>query len=152
MITYELAHDELCNMIKSNLYSDLDFEVFDDYAMGRSDENNIFITIKSYSNDLIILTKSAYDAAIINAKAFDYIPIFIAATPNGIYEYNLDIYQPKFEPYTSNNNIKYDIAELKDTAGKQILEYYPEFSSQDEYLDALMSDSVPESYDETSTW
>jgi hypothetical protein len=139
-------------MIKDNLYTDLEFEVFDDYAMGRSDENNIFVTIKSYSNDLIILTKSAYDAAVLNAGAFDYIPIFIAATPNGIYEYNLDVYQPKFEPYTSNNNITYDIVELKDIAGKQILEFYPEFSSQDEYLDALMSHAEPKMLDDGEMW
>jgi hypothetical protein len=40
--------------------------------------------------------------------------------------------------------VTYDIAELKDIAGKHILEYYPEFSSQDEYIDALMGDSIDE--------
>jgi hypothetical protein len=68
--------------------------------------------------------------------------LFIAVTPEGVFQFNLSNLRLEFENYSDADaatDIK--VAELDTSNGTQILEWYPEFATEDEYIDALMGDT-----------
>ena len=59
------------------------------------------------------------------------------------FQFSLELLNPKFEDYVDHDagtDIK--VAELNTHSAVQILDWYPEFSSQEEYLDTLLDASM----------
>ncbi len=144
MITHRLNHEELALLIRDNLYQDLSIEPITEQNLSivSSHDASIFAYLKVYEDTLVMLPKETYKDIIQGSKSFDYSPMVIAGTPEGIFAFNLELLKIGFEPYTDDNGNTYDVAELPLNIGTQIMEWYPEFASEEEYIDTLMSDRV----------
>lgn len=144
MITHRLNHEELALLIRDNLYPDLSVEPIEEQNLSivSSHEASIYAYLKVYDDTLVVLPRDTYNDIIRGSKSFDYSPIVIAGTPEGIFAYNLELLKVGFEPYTDDNGNTYDVTELPLQIGTQIMEWYPEFASEEEYIDTLMSDRV----------
>jgi hypothetical protein len=144
VITHRLNHEELALLIRDNLYQDLSIEPITEQNLSivSSHDASIFAYLKVYEDTLVMLPKETYKDIIQGSKSFDYSPMVIAGTPEGIFAFNLELLKIGFEPYTDDNGNTYDVAELPLNIGTQIMEWYPEFASEEEYIDTLMSDRV----------
>jgi hypothetical protein len=70
-----------------------------------------------------------------------------------VFQFNLSLLRLEFENYTDHEaGIDIEVAELDESNGTQILEWYPEFASEDDYIDALMSNGDKIGFDESDTW
>lgn len=158
MITYELTIEELVDMVVGYLYEDGEIERKDDKGDGmfcysvHSPETMTHAYVWTVPNNVISLTLDRYESLMKAAAPSGYTPLVIVGTPEGIYEFNMDTYKPEFELFTDGDKPDISVADLPIGKGKQILEFYPEFSSQEEYLDSLMSDAEPSAWDESETW
>ncbi len=153
MITYELNAEDVANLIKAHLCEDVDITVEKDYTLLRSDSDKFFGMVKTFPVGPIVLTGEDHKKITMGATAYDYTSIFIGVTPEGVFQFNLSLLRLEFEDY-SDTDLGKDIkvAELDVSNGTQILEWYPEFASEDEYIDALMSNGDPIGVDESDTW
>jgi hypothetical protein len=153
MITHDLNAEEVSNLIKSHLCSDLDITTVEDYALIRSDSDKFYGMVKTYDIGPIILTGEDHGKVTMGATSYDYTSLFIAVTPEGVFQFNLSLLRLEFENYTDHEaGIDIEVAELDESNGTQILEWYPEFASEDEYIDALMSNGDKIGFDEDDTW
>jgi hypothetical protein len=153
MITYDLNTEDVANLIKAHLCEDLDITVEDDYTIVRSDSDKFFGMVKAYQAGEIVMTKEEHDKVILGSTAFDYTALFIAATPEGVFQFNLSLLRVGFESYTDPEaGVDTMAVDLDMSIGTQILEWYPEFESEDAYVDALMSNGDAIGYDESDTW
>ncbi len=153
MITYDLNAEDVANLIKAHLCEDLEVTEVGDYTLIRSDSDKFYGMVKTYEVGPIILTGEDHGKITMGASAYDYTSLFIAATPEGVFQFNLSLLRLEFEDYTdpeAGTDIK--VAELDESNGTQILEWYPEFASEDDYIDALMSNGDKIGFDESDTW
>ena len=119
----------------------------------RSDNDKFYGMVKVFPNDNIVITKDEHDKIAMGASSADYSSLFIAVTPDGVFQFNLSLLRLEFEDYTdvdAGTDIK--VADLDVSNGVQILEWYPEFASEDEYIDALMSNGDAIGFDESDSW
>lgn len=154
MITYDLNTEDVANLIKSHLCDDLDITNEDGYTIIRSDKDEFFGMIKAFNAGEIVLEESEHDKITMGASAFNYTSLFVAATPEGVFQFNLSLLRLEYESYTDvDAGVDIQAASLDPSNGVQILEWYPEFSSEDEYIDALMSngDNI-KTWDEGDNW
>lgn len=144
MTTHQLNHEELALLIRDNIYPDLSVEPIQEKNLSivSTHEDGIYAFVKTYSETLVVLSQEEYLDIIQGSKSFDYSPMVIAGTPEGIFAFNLELLKLNFEQYTDDNNNTYPVAELPLNIGTHIIEWYPQFSSEEEYIDTLMSDRV----------
>ncbi len=144
MITYELNTEDVANLIKVHLCEDLKITDESYYTLISSDKDKFLGMIIGFKAGIPVLTEPEYDKIIMNANALDYTPLFIAVTESGIYRYSLNLIDLKFEEYTDSNGVlSFKIADMDPLSGVRMFEWYPDFSSEDEYLDTLMADNLP---------
>jgi hypothetical protein len=153
MITHDLNTEEVSNLIKSHLCDDLEITTVEDYALIRSDSDKFYGMVKTYDIGPIILTGEDHGKVTMGATSYDYTSLFIAVTPEGVFQFNLSLLRLEFENYVDHEaGTDIDVAELDISNGTQILEWYPEFASEDEYIDALMSSDGPRVWDDGDVW
>lgn len=153
MITYDLNAEDVSNLIKAHLCTDLDITVEKGYALLRSDSDKFFGMVKTYEVGPVVLTGEDHKKITMGATSYDYTSLFIAVTPEGVFQFNLSKLRPEFENYSdpeAGTDIK--VAELDVSNGTQILEWYPEFGTEDEYIDALMGSDTPRVWDDGDVW
>jgi hypothetical protein len=141
MITHQLTHEEILNMLEEHKYSFSDTEVYYDHSILINREDSIYAYITTVPSDYVVLPKRAYDSIMGGAKGLDYTPMFFVGTSDGIYAFNLELLKLEFERYTSDDgSFDDDVAELNLSSGTRVLEWYPDFPSEEAYVDTLMSD------------
>lgn len=144
--TYELNTDELVNILVDTMYTDASTkEVTDDestYAVLNSPETMSHSYVWTTPHTIVGVTKDRYDRLISEASENSYTPLIIVGTPEGIYEFNMDVLKVEWEPYSSGDKPDIMVTDLALSTGKHILPFYPEFSSEEDYLDTLMSDNT----------
>jgi hypothetical protein len=153
VITHQLNAEEVSNLIKSHLCDDLEIDNDRNYSLVRSREDNFYGMVKTFPNANVVITKAEHDDIITTASSEELSSLFIAVTPEGVFQFNLSMLRLEFEDYTdvdSGTDIK--VADLDVSNGTQILEWYPEFATEDDYIDALMSNGDSHGYDESDTW
>lgn len=150
MITHELNTDELVNLLVDNLYEDAYVRDAGEYQEIRSDSAMAHAFVWTTPHTIVGLTKDRYDNLIEHAAS--YTPLVIVGTPEGIYEFNMDIAKVEWELYSDGDRPDVLVTDLALSTAKNILPFYPEFSSQEEYLDSLMGDAEPSMYNEDDTW
>ena len=150
MITHELNTDELVNLLVDNLYEDGRVSNAGEYQEVRSDSAMAHAFVWTTPHTVVGLTKDRYDNLIQNAGT--YTPLVVVSTPEGIYEFNMDILKLEWEPYSDGDKPDILVTDLALSTGKHILPFYPEFSTEEDYLDSLMGDAEPSMYDESDTW
>ena len=138
MITHELNTDELVNLLVDNLYEDGQVTDSGDYQEVRSNESMAYAFVWTTPHTVVGLTKDRYDNLI--EKAGTFTPLVIVGTPEGIYEFNMDVLKVEWEPYSDGDKPDIMVTDLALSTGKHILPFYPDFASEEEYLDTLMSD------------
>jgi hypothetical protein len=153
MITYELNAEDVANLIKAHICEDVDITVEQDYTLLRSDSDKFFGMVKTYDVGPVILTGEDHKKITMGATSYDYTSLFVAVTPEGVFQFNLSLLRLEFENYTDPEaGTDTEVVELDVSNGTQILEWYPEFASEDDYIDALMSNGDPIGVDESDTW
>jgi hypothetical protein len=143
VITHELNHEEIASLLQEHKYSLSDIQDHDDHSVVISREDSIYAYITTVPSDFIVIPKKAYNFLTEGANGLGLSPMFIVGTSEGIYEFNLELLNLKWERYTSDDaSFDDDVAEVHISAGNRILEWYPEFSSEEEYLDTLLDSSL----------
>ena len=138
MITHELNTSELVNLLVDNLYEDGQVIDAGDYQEVRSNDSMAYAFVWTTPHTIVGLTKDRYDSLI--EKAGTFTPLVIVGTPEGIYEFNMDVLKVEWEPYSDGDKPDIMVTDLALSTGKHILPFYPDFASEEEYLDTLMSD------------
>lgn len=138
MITHELNTDELANLLVDTLYEDAELINVRDFVSLRSASTMTQAYIWTTPHTVIGLTKERYDSLM--SCADSYTPVIIVGTPEGIYEFNMDVLKVEWEPYSDGDKPDIMVTDLALSTGKHILPFYPDFASEEEYLDTLMSD------------
>jgi len=153
MITYELNAEDVANLIKAHLCEDLSIAVEKDYTLIRSDSDKFFGMVRTIPIGPVVLSGEDHKKITMGATSYDYTSVFVAVTPEGVFQFNLSLLRLEFENYVDHSaGIDTDVAELDVSNGNQILEWYPEFASEDDYVDALMSNGDAIGFDESETW
>ena len=150
MTTYELTKEELVNLLGDSLYEDGYVRNAGDYQEIRSDSAMAHAFVWTTPHTVVGLTKDRYDNLIEHAGS--YTPLVIVGTPEGIYEFNMDVQKVEWEPYSDGESPDILVTDLALSTGKHILPFYPEFSSEEDYLDSLMGDAEPSQWDEGDEW
>lgn len=153
MITYELNAEDVSNLIKAHLVPDLDITTVNEYALIRSDSDKFYGLVRVFAIGQVSITGEEHKKITMGASSYDYTSLYIAVTPEGVFQFNLSLLRLEFENYADHYAaIDVDVADLDISNGTQILEWYPEFASEDDYIDALMSNGDPIGVDESDTW
>jgi len=153
MITYNLNTEDVSNLIKAHLCDDLMITNMEDYSVISSDSDKLYGFVRAYPEGGVVITKDDYLAILSSADDSESTPLFIAVTPDGVFQYDLSLLRLGFENYADHSaGIDVDVADLDISIGAQILEWYPEFASEDEYVDALMSGGDAIGFDESESW
>ena len=156
MITHALNAEEVSNLIRQHLCDDLTIVSSDNnHAIIRSDKDKFVGKVVAYPvfSGTATITKDEHDELIATASESDYSALFIAATPEGVFQFNLSLVRLGFETYSDPEaGLELSVAQVNVSNGVQILEWYPEFASEDEYIDALMSNGDSIGFDESDTW
>lgn len=152
MITYDLTTVELCNMLEDNLYPNakITYSDNDSRATFVSKDTMTYAYVWAQHQNLIVITLPTYESLLDEATPNGYTALAIVSTPDGIFEFNLSMLKLEFEAYSDEGTPDIMVAELPFAKGKRILEFYPDFDSQEEYIDALMGNESL--YDESDTW
>lgn len=135
----DITQDKLIQLIQNNLYDDM--VLVGDYQYSKIGGLCALVDSKSEHYDMLTLNKDRYDLLIGKAKEEGSIPMYICSTPNGIWEFNLDILDPEVD-----NSVVY----ININRGRPILPWYPDFDSEAEWVaDSLneYSDGTESSHD-----
>jgi hypothetical protein len=132
------------------LYEDAHTRNDGEYQEIRSDNAMAHAFVWTTPHTVVGLTQDRYDNLMYNAQT--YTPLIIVATPEGIYEFNMDVQKVEWEPYSDGESPDILVTDLALSTGKHILPFYPEFSSEEDYLDSLMGDAEPSQWDEGDEW
>lgn len=142
MITHQLNHEELVDLLQEHKFSFSDIQDYEDHSVIINHEDAMYAYVSTVPSDYVVIGNRAYDAIMEDSKRLDYTPMFIVGTSEGIYSFNLELIKLKFEPYSDPEaGFAEKVAELPLSSGTRLLEWYPDFSNEAEYLDALMSDN-----------
>jgi hypothetical protein len=89
MELYALNEEELFNYLKDNFYPDM----IRDATIYASNELQVIAGLKCKTThyDELMIDKSVYDTLKKEASWTGYTPVYICSTPDGIYEFNLEI-------------------------------------------------------------
>ena len=135
----DITQDKLVELIQNNLYEDMVLEGEHQYS--KIGGLYALVDSKSEHYQMLTLNKDRYDLLISKAKKEGSIPMYICSTPNGIWEFNLEIILPEVD----NSVVYVDI-----NRGRPILPWYPDFDSEAEWVaDSLYeySDNPDDSHD-----
>lgn len=151
--TYDLSIDELANLLVDNIRTDVyEVNTEDKYVSLHSSETMTHAFAWTQPHEIVGFTIHLYERLMKEAAPSGYTPLFIVATPEGIYEFDMNIIEPQFESYSDGEKPDVLVADIPLSKGKRILEFYPEFSNEEEYLDARMGDAEPSQWDEGDEW
>lgn len=138
----DLSSDELMSLVKEHLYQDLApvHNILDTFV---SERFKIVATIKAYPtyDKRVSFPSQRYLDLMDWAEAAGREPLWIIANPLGIFEFNLDLIRP-----TINNGV----ATIVTDKGSPILTWYPEFDSEDEWVNAAMEELSEDRYSDPS--
>jgi hypothetical protein len=153
MITHELNHEEIASLLQEQKYSLSEIQDHLDHSVVISREDSVYAYIFTVPSEVVVIAKRDYTFLLDGAKGIELTPMMIVGTPVGIYEFNLELLDLKWERYDSDDgSFDDEVAEIKLSSGIRILEWYPDFSSEEEYLDSLMGDAEPSQWDEGDEW
>lgn len=154
MITHDLNTIELCNLLEDYLYENAKIRFNDNQtkAVLEHRKTMVYAYVWSQYNSNMAITLPEFEKLATEAAPSGATPLVIIGTPDGIYEFNLHILKLKFELYSDGDKPDVMVAELPASKGKRILDFYPDFDTEEDYLDSLMGDAEPSRWDETDTW
>lgn len=157
MITHALNAEEVSNLIREHLCDDLTtINADNNIAIVRSDKDKFVGQIVAFpvsDGTITIVKDDGFNQMTELATELDYSTLFIAVTSEGVFQFNLSLLRLDFETYADHSaGFEVSVAQADVSNGVQILEWYPEFASEDEYIDALMSNGDSIGFDETDTW
>ena len=134
----DLSSDELMELVKKNMYEDLApvHNLINTYVSERDKIVATIVATPTYEKKVSFLAKRYHDL-MDWAESAGREPLWIIATPLGIQEYNLDMIKP---------TIHSGIASIPTDAGTPILSWYPEFNSEDDWVNAAMEELAEDMY------
>ena len=134
----DLSSDELMELVKKNMYEDLTpvHNLINTYVSERYKIVATIVATPTYEKKVSFLAKRYHDL-MDWAESAGREPLWIIATPLGIQEYNLDMIKP---------TIHSGIASIPTDAGTPILSWYPEFNSEDDWVNAAMEELAEDMY------
>lgn len=143
----QLNEQALYELLRDNLYEDLVRVSNDEYSVNDcwSQEHGVYIELKCRRShyDSLMLEKIKYDRLVTEANKIGMLPLYICSTPEGIYEFNLDLIPIKWEEmdnlpatteFDNQERVTKTIAMLPLDLATPILVWYPEYSSEYEYI------------------
>lgn len=128
----DLSSDELMLLVKTHMYEDLApvHNLINTYVSERYKVVATIVATPSYDKKVSFLNQRYLDL-MDWAEAAGREPLWIVANPLGIFEFNLDLLRP---------NINNGIASIATDKGAPILSWYPEFDSEDAWINAAMEE------------
>jgi hypothetical protein len=130
---------DLVNLVKANMYEDLApvHGVRDTYV---SEAHKIVVMFNSYHahKDMMLCAPLDYNNLMKWAEAAGREPLLICATPLGIWEFNLELTTPTY--------MSVDIPAFDINKGEPILTWYPDYESEDAWINAAMEEIAEDRY------
>lgn len=138
----DLTTDELYQLAHTHLYKDLaPVHGLDDTYVSENHK----IVVKFFAHDKhqewLPQNPDKYNKLMDWAEAAGREPLYILSTPLGIWEFNLDFVEPEFVGGTPCLNVN---------KGEPILAWYPEFNSEDDWVNAAMEELAEVRYSDPS--
>lgn len=134
----DFTTDDLYQLVKAHLYKDLaPVHGFEDTYV--SENHKIVVSLHHFSKhaDNLSEVHEEYIKLMDWAQAAGREPLYIFSTQLGIWEFNLDLIDPEI----FSSHIAFNI-----NKGEPILIWYPEFNSEDEWVDAAMEELAEDRY------
>ncbi len=97
MITYNLNTEDVSNLIKAHLCDDLQITNLDGYSVISSDSDKLYGYVIAFTEGQPVITKEDYDNILTGASSSESTPLFIAVTPDGVFQYDLSLLKLGFE-------------------------------------------------------
>lgn len=142
-----LTEAGLYELLRDNLYEDLVRVSNDEYSVNDcwSQDHGVYIELKCRRAHYptLMIEKLKYDRLVAEANKIGMLPLYICSTPEGIYEFNLDLVPIKWEEmdnlpatteFANQEKVVKTIAMLPLDLATPILVWYPEYSSEYEYI------------------
>jgi len=147
MELYQITEPELFSMLKDSYYPDL-IKVEDEFSVNDcySDDFEIYVELKCRQThyDTLMIEKIKYDRLKADADLMGYIPLYICSTPEGIWEFNLDVLNIKWEDrdnlpattqFDNNEKVVKTVGYLHIKNGKSLFPGWPEnIEPEDEWF------------------
>ena len=143
----QLTEQSLYELLRDNMYEDLVRVSNDEYSVNDcwSQEHGVYIELKCRRTHYasLMLEKLKYDRLVDEANKIGMLPLYICSTPQGIYEFNLELIPIKWEEmcdlpatteFANQERVTKTIAMLPLDLATPILVWYPEYSSEYEYI------------------
>lgn len=129
-VLYELTNDELLALVKANLYEDsAPCPDIDSHYTSAKYSLYFQVRCRVEHHDSVMLDRAGYELLIQNANDMGLVPVYICSTPVGIWEFNLALIKPILDKTKAYLNIN---------KGKPILQWYPDYSSEEQWVNASM--------------
>jgi hypothetical protein len=129
-----MNEQKLFEVLKSNQYEDLTLVSSDEYpaynAISESYKIYVELICRDGKMDGLAVERSAYDRFKSRAENMGFIPLYIFSTPDGIWEFNLDIITIDWID---------EVGLLPLGKGTPILIWYPEYNSESEYFAQILA-------------
>jgi len=159
MSLQNLTEIDLFNLLRKNLYNDLVHVTNDEYSASDafSIEHGIYVELKcrrAHYPDLMI-EKLKYDRLKAEADKLGVTPLYICSTPKGIWEFNLDLIKidwfnkddlPATTEFDNKEKITKEIGLILIDKGKPILPWYPDYDSEDQFINESMTAFAEDMY------
>ena len=155
-----LTEAGLHELLRDHLYEDLVRVSNDEYSANDcwSQEHGIYVELKCRRThyDTLMLEKVKYDRLIAEANKIGMLPLYICSTPQGIYQFNLELIPlqwqemsnlPATTEFDNQERVVKVIAMLPLDLATPILIWYPEYKSEDDYFNEKIAAEF--SFDET---
>lgn len=133
------TNQDLIRLVRENMYDDLaPVHGLDNTYVSESFE--VVVHINAYKKHSDILNQSAhgYNRLMKWADAANREPLYIFSTPLGIWEFNLSLITPRQQSF--------DEISLHIDKGMPVMPWYPEYNSEDEWIDSAMEEIAETRY------
>lgn len=155
----DLDEKKLFDLLREYEYPDLVHVTNDEYSATDcfSIEQGTYIELKCRRThyDTLIIEKLKYDRLKAEADKIGLTPLYICSTPNGVWEFDLDVIPIRWEergdlPATTQFENKQRVTKvvgyLSLEQGKPILPWYPTYDNPDEFIYEAMQEYAESIY------
>ena len=143
----QLTEQSLYELLRDNMYEDLVRVSNDEYSVNDcwSQEHGVYIELKCRRAHYpaLMLEKLKYDRLVDEANKIGMLPLYVCSTPQGVYQFNLDLIPIKWEEmdnlpatteFANQERVTKTVAMLSLDLATPILVWYPEYNSEYEYM------------------
>jgi hypothetical protein len=147
-----MDEQQLFEVLRDNQYEDLVLVSNDEYSAcdAFSESYKIYVELKCRAKhyEELMIEKLKYERFKGEADNMGFIPLYICSTPEGIWEFNLDVITidwqdmenlPATTQFSNTDKVTKTVGFLPVNKGTPILIWYPEYNNESEYFAQVLA-------------